>query len=273
MDLKRFAESFSAFGLAAIGQFEATWPRRRGALQLARKSDTFNFATNSFAMSAWLAGGTDGTDLPDLLQLSVECLDSANPDNQSASLHAPLYLGAAHFLSGNFADADAAFTAALPRMHDAGTALEWHCNYVAVHADNCRALQNIDRAIAIARQGIEFADKGGFRFQAAACRAALADALVFAGAPVAEVQAVIDETRVLVEATGGLSLMPRQRETEIRLAACVHPHQLEPGLREAESMYREMGALGHADRLLTEVTGLSGTRLPGVPRLFILFFN
>jgi class 3 adenylate cyclase/tetratricopeptide (TPR) repeat protein len=255
LNLNMFAESFSAYGLAAVGQFETGWPRLRSALQFSRNSDTFNFATNCFAMSAWLAGGTEGSDLPDLLQLSVDCLENANPDNQSASLHAPLYLGAAYFLNGNFVDADAAFSPALPRMHDAGTALEWHCSYVAVHADTCRALQDIDRAIAIARQGIEFADKGGFRFQAATCRAALADALVFAGAPVAEVEAVIAEARALVEVTGGLSLMPRLRETEIRLAARIHPHQLEPGLREVESMYREKGALGHADRLLKEISG------------------
>jgi len=42
---------------------------------------------------------------------------------------------------------------------------------------------------------------------------------------------------------------------EVRLAARLHPHQLEPGLREAESMYREIGALGHADRLLKVVSG------------------
>ena len=253
LKIELFAESFSAYVLAGLGRFELCWPRLHRALQFARKSDTFNFATNSFAMSAHLAGGAQGSDLPDLLRTGLDCVENANPENLSASLHAPLYVGAAHFLNGNFADADAAFTAALARMRDAGTALEWHCNYVAVHADTCRALGNPDRAIAIARQGIEFADKGGFRFQAAVCRAALVDALIVAGAPVVEVEAVIAEARTLVTATGGNALSPRLYESEVRLAARLAPRALMHDLREAESMYRAIGALGHADRLVREI--------------------
>lgn len=253
MRLELFLKSFSAYVLAGLGRFESGWPRLRPALQFARKTDTFNFATNSFAMSAYLAGGTQGSDLPDLLRTSLDCVENANPENLSASLHAPLYLGTAHFLRGNFLDADAAFTAALAKMHVAGTALEWRCHYVAVHADTCRALNNFDRAMKIARQGIEFAGNGGFRFHEALCRAALADALQESGTPAQAVAQLVYEARALVEITGGRSLLPRLRETELRLSARDQPNLLVPGLREAEAMYRAIGALGHANRLSREI--------------------
>ncbi|HEY5644943.1 MAG TPA: adenylate/guanylate cyclase domain-containing protein [Pseudomonadales bacterium] len=250
-----FAQSFSAYVLAAAGRFRTCWPRLQGALRFARKSDTFNFGTNTFAMSAYLAGGVQGSDLPDLLRTSLDCIENADPENLSASMHAPLYLGAGHFLNGSFADADAALTAALTKMREAGTALEWHCGYVAVHADTCRALGDTDRAISQARYGIEFADAGGLRFQAAACRAALADVLVLTDAPDGEVETILNEARALVEDTGGKSLLPRLREAEVRLRARTHPDALLAGLREAESMYRQLGALGHADRLSREIAG------------------
>jgi hypothetical protein len=252
-----YGEYFGAHCMAALGRIDECWPRLKRALRLARESgspDDVNFSINMLVQSAFLTGGATGTDLPDLVQVSLECVETADPQNLNTSMAAQLYLAAAQFLAGNFLAADDGFTSGLARIRAVGTAMEWSCIYSATHADVCRASGDFNRAIAIAREGIACADEGGFRFQAAVCRAALADALVFAGAPVTEVQAVIEEARGLVESTGGLSLIPRLREAEIRLAARDHLHQLEPGLREAESMYRQMGALGHADRLLKELS-------------------
>ena len=251
-----FARCFSAKALAAMGRFEACWQRLArafGWLRDAHTTDTFNFTVNTFAMSAYLAGGTQGSDLPDLTRASLECVEHADPKNLSTSLHAPLYLATARFLAGEFADADDGFTEGLARMRAVGMSMEWHCAYAATHADVCRSLGAFDRAAAVAREGIAFADEGGLRFQAALCRVALADALLASTAPDAVVASVVAQAHALAESTGGQALLPRLRETEVRLAARREPKRLLSGLQEVEAMYRGMGALGHADRLLREI--------------------
>jgi hypothetical protein len=82
----------------------------------------------------------------------------------------------------------------------------------------------------------------------------LADALADAGAPADKVAAAIAEARKITEDVGGNCLLPRLRETELRLAARNAPSLLVDGLREVEKMYRAMGAIGHADRLQRELT-------------------
>jgi hypothetical protein len=106
-----------------------------------------------------------------------------------------------------------------------------------------------------AREAIEVSDAGGAWLQAALGRAALVDALVRAGAPEQEVATVIAEARELVRKSGGNSLLPRLREGEVRLARRNDRVLLEAGLREAEAMYRAMGAPDPADRLAAELGG------------------
>lgn len=57
----------------------------------------------------------------------------------------------------------------------------------------------------------------------------------------------------LVRKSGGNSLLPRLREAEARVAGRSGRTILEAGLREAEAMYRAMGALDPADRLMGEI--------------------
>ena len=56
-----------------------------------------------------------------------------------------------------------------------------------------------------------------------------------------------------MQKSGGNSLLPRLREAEARLAGRNDRTILEAGLREAEAMYRAMGAPDPADRLAQEV--------------------
>ncbi len=64
---------------------------------------------------------------------------------------------------------------------------------------------------------------------------------------------MIAAARELVHKSGGNALLPRLRETEARLAGRHDPNVLASGLREAEAMYRAMGAPDPADRLAKEV--------------------
>jgi len=133
-------------------------PRLQFGLRLAREygaPDDFVFSINQFAMSAFLAGGTRGTGLPDLVQRSLECVEVADPQNLNTSMLAQLLLGTAYLLAGNTAAADTTLAAGLARIQAAGTTLEWIIFYNAVHADTCRALGDLERACARARAGIE----------------------------------------------------------------------------------------------------------------------
>jgi hypothetical protein len=124
-----------------------------------------------------------------------------------------------------------------------------------VCADALLACGNAEAAIASAREAIADADASGAWFQAAIARTALAEALVGAKAPEPEVAAVIAEARELVQRSGGNSLLPRLREAEGRLLGRRDPALLEAGLREAEAMYRAMGAPDPAERLARELGG------------------
>ncbi len=81
----------------------------------------------------------------------------------------------------------------------------------------------------------------------------LVDALVVADAPADEVAPVIAAARDLVRKSGGDSLLPRLREAEARMAGRRDRAIMEAGLREAEGMYRTMGAPDPADRLAQEL--------------------
>jgi hypothetical protein len=76
---------------------------------------------------------------------------------------------------------------------------------------------------------------------------------VRAGAPDHAVAPVIAEARELVRKSGGNSLLPRLREAEARLAGRNDRTILEAGLREAEAMYRAMGAPDPAERLVLDL--------------------
>jgi hypothetical protein len=165
---------------------------------------------------------------------------------------ASFHFAIALFLNRDYGASEERFTEALAQARGAGTGLDWQGYYLAVFADAGLARGDAVAAIAKAREGIAAADAGGAWFQAALARTVLADALVHADAPEHEIAAVITEARELVRKSGGDSLLPRLREAEARLAGRSDRTILATGLREAEAMYRAMGAPDPAERLARE---------------------
>jgi hypothetical protein len=96
-----------------------------------------------------------------------------------------------------------------------------------------------------------------YTFISAVTRAVLCNVLTASEAPEAEVSAVIAEARELVTKTGGNVLPPRLREAEGRLAGRTDRAALLAGLREAEAMWRSMGAPDPADRLAKELASVN----------------
>ncbi len=252
-----WAESTSALMLAHAGRFDECWPRLERAIRMAREhgaQENLGWALGGLGSCPYFAGGTSRTPVTDVRLACLEAVDTAEAGGSRFSrIFASFNLATAHFLSRDWDACKERFTQALAEARSAGTALDWQGNHLAVFADACLASGDAEAAIAKAREGIAVADAGGAWFQAALTRAALADALVRTGAPEEEIARAIAEARELVQKSGGNSLLPRLREAEARVTGRDDLAILETGLREAEAMYRAMGAPDPADRLAKEI--------------------
>ena len=252
-----FAEGLAAWVLAQAGRFDECWPRVERAVRLAREHgarENLGWALGGLGHCAYFARGTSRVPLMEVRRASLEYVEIAEAvGSRYSQIAAAANLAISHFVSGDYDACEERFTEALARARDTGTALDWQSYSLAVFADACLARGDTEAAIGKASEAIEFADAGGACFQAAVARAALADALVRTDAPERVVAAVIAAARELVRKTGGNSLLPRLREAEARLAGRDDHAILEAGLREAEAMYRAMGAPDPADRLAQEL--------------------
>jgi hypothetical protein len=227
------------------------------AIGMAREhgaQENLGWALGQLSDCAYLAGGTSRVPVTDVRRACLEAVAIADAvGSRYSQILASFHLAVAHFLHGYYGASEERFTEALALARDAGTALDWQGYRLAVFADSCLARDDTEAAITKAREGIGAADDGGAWFQAAVARAVLVDALVRADAPQHAVAPVIAEARELVRNSGGNSLLPRLREAEARLAGRDDRTILEAGLREAEAMYRAIGAPDPAERLAEEL--------------------
>ncbi len=241
---------------AQAGRFDECWPRLERAIAMARQygaQENLGWALGGLAQCAYLAGGASRALTVDVRRAGLEAVEIAEAGGSRFSqIHAACNLAAAHFLNGDYPEAEDRYTEAFAQAQAAGTALDWLNLNRAVFADSCLARGDTETAIATAREAMVAADAGGAWFQGAAACAVLADALVRVGAAEREVIPVIAKARELIRQSGGNSLLPRLRAAEARLAGRDDRNALAAGLREAESMYRAMGAPDAADRLADE---------------------
>jgi adenylate cyclase len=105
-----------------------------------------------------------------------------------------------------------------------------------------------------ATEGVEWSEAKSLAFQEAFCRIERAGALREAEGPAAaeRIERDLERVAVLLEESGGRSLIPRLIEERARLAA-LRGEDARPGLQEALESYREIGAGGHAQRLAAEL--------------------
>jgi class 3 adenylate cyclase/tetratricopeptide (TPR) repeat protein len=252
-----WAESTLGQVLAMIGRFDDCWPHAERAIRMAREhgaQENLGWALGGVAIDAYFARGTTGVPVADLRQACVQGLEIADAGGSRFSqILASGGLATAHFLSGEYGTSEDLLGETLALMRRAGTALDWQGYHLAIFADLALARGDTEAAIARAREGVALADANGAWFQAAMCRAALADALVHAQVQEPDISGLIAEARELVRKSGGNSLLPRLREAEARIAGRHDQATLHTGLREAEAMYRAMGAPDPANRLIDEI--------------------
>ena len=254
-----WADTVGAWVLAQAGGFDDCWPQLERSLQRARdygarENENLGWVLGALSFCAYFARGTSCVPVTDVCRAALEGVEIAEAGGSRYSqISALSNLAIALFLSGDYRACEERFTDALAQAHGAKTALDWQGYYLTVFADSCLARGDVQAAISKAREAIEVADAGGAWFQAALARAAMADALVRADAPEHAIAPVIAEARELVRKSGGNSLLPRLREAEARLAGRNDRTLLQAGLREAEAMYRAMGAPDPAERLVKEL--------------------
>ena len=216
--------------------------------------ENLGWALGVLAQEVHLAGGVSGSPVGDIRSAALQAVEIAEAGGSRYSrIHSSAALAIAHILSGDFDASAEAFVTVLEQSQSAQTALEGRPHHLAIFADLCLARGDAATAISRAREAIETADGGGSWFMSALGRTVLADALICAGAPAPEITAVITNARQFVHKSGGNSLLPRLCEAEARLAGRGDRALLHTGLREAEAMYRAMGAPDPANRLIDEI--------------------
>jgi adenylate cyclase len=252
-----WADTLAAMVLAMAGRFDECWPRAERAARMSREHDArenLGWALGMFPWIAYLARGASRAPVADVRRTILESVKIAETiGSRYSQLSSARDLGVAFFVKGDYVACEEHLTEAMAQSCSAGTSLEWDGWSLAIVADARLARGDAEAAIAKARDAIATADASGAWFQAAVARTVLADALVRAGAPEPAVAGVIAEARELVRKSGGNSLLPRLREAEARVAGRDDLPILEAGLRDAEGMYRAIGAPDAADRLAEEL--------------------
>jgi hypothetical protein len=118
------------------------------------------------------------------------------------------------------------------------------------------ALEEHENAIAQARSALEESVGEGNRVAEAVARLALARALLATGNPDVydEVEATVERAEALCNETGMRVYLPPLLELRAALAERRgDPQEGRRQLREAQRLYTEMGATGHAKRLAREL--------------------
>ena len=118
------------------------------------------------------------------------------------------------------------------------------------------ALGEPSEAVATAREGIDVGSAGGCLYNEALAQLALAAALLATDGVVrrAEIESALERAEQLVTSIEGSALSPRIVELRGRLAAAVgNAPSSDRTLREALDLYRAIGAIGHAERLVREL--------------------
>ena len=113
---------------------------------------------------------------------------------------------------------------------------------------------NAADACEAATEGVEWSEAHGLAYQEALCRIERAGARresETAGAG-DRIERDLERVAVLIEETSGRALLPRLIEERARLLA-LRGQNARPGLDEALTLYREIGAEGHAARLTKEL--------------------
>jgi tetratricopeptide (TPR) repeat protein len=245
---------------AHCGRLDDARACQREAERLARTGDvgeSLVWMRQNPAEIGSMAGERDERVLEELRRGAFEGLELAEQVGSPFSrVLGHLWVGGAQALHGDWDEAVRACETALQISSEHQTGLEREPQILYQLAEARLGAGDLEAAQAAAEQGIRRARERGQPYFEALNHLARARALRRARGADArdEIERTLDRALELVEETNGRSIAPQLLEERARLAnlfgdaaAC------ERGLRDAQRLYTEIGAGGHAERLVEEL--------------------
>jgi len=237
------------------GKLDAARTQLERSVELARKYgevENEGWAFMNLADLAFYAGDQD-VGLP-AAQRAVELAEKVgSPYSRSAAY---LRLGSALFLDGRVNEARETLEQTLALMRQCGTSLEVEARLLAWLAEAVLAGGDVARARQVADEALAVADRTGAVPDGIFARRTLARVLLAQeGATAARaIEETLNDAERLIEQTGALSFRPLvllERAALARLTGDAAARQR--AMREAHRSFTEIGATGHAERLVPEL--------------------
>jgi adenylate cyclase len=251
LQLRPWARIWRARALAYLGRMEEA---RRGIADLIDgvrdRNETLRNALSLASELDWLAGDRASALSRAQLHLEVAERVGAAPGRAAACSR----LGAAHVLRGESREAIEVLEQALVLARRGG---RQHEGFVLTHLALARlGSGDLGKARETALEAVALTSARGHKLFESQARIALARVLMQSDGAAARsaIAAELDSAGALIDETGARALSPLVYEERARLARLLDDEPgFERGLREAQRLFVELGATGHAERLAREL--------------------
>jgi tetratricopeptide (TPR) repeat protein len=224
-------------------------------VELGRERGDLELVHYGLGLRGWLAGYTGKPQ--DSRTLAREVMEIAEKLGVAYLLSTGhFYLGVSHFWNREWEEAAASLERCLTIARQIKSGLQWEVHALGRLAEAYLGLGDNRRARATADEAVALARRRSDKLHGCVAHLALARVLLrtHGAAASGEIRTTLGEALTLVEETGGKVEEPFIRVELAELARLTGDETTrERELREAQRLFGEMGATGHAERLAREL--------------------